>query len=52
MALATPRNFAMQQVFEILGRKPIDKSILFYLTNTKTSGLENTVEMVYPTGRM
>lgn len=50
MALATPRNFAIQQVFEILGRKPIDKSILFYLTNTKTSGLENTVEMVYPTG--
>ena len=52
MALATPRNFAIQQVFEILGRKPIDKSILFYLTNTKTSGLENTVEMVYPTGQM
>lgn len=50
MALATPRNFAIQQVFEILGRKPIDKSILFYLTNTKTSGLENTVEMVFPTG--
>jgi len=36
--------------FEILLRKPVDKSIAAYLTNTKTSGLENTVEMVYPTG--
>lgn len=50
MALATPRNFAVQQVFEILGRKPIDKSILFYLTNCKTTSLTNEVEMTYPTG--
>lgn len=45
-AMATPREFSIQQVFEILGRKPVDKSILFYLTNCKTSTLENTVEMV------
>ena len=47
---ATPKKFSMQQVFEILLRKPSDKSILAYLEDTKTSGLENTVEMVYPTG--
>jgi len=48
--LATPKKFAMQQVFEILLRKPVDKSIIAYLTDTKTSGLENTITMVYPTG--
>lgn len=37
--LATPRKFSMQQVFEILLRKPLDKSIIAYLTDTKTSGL-------------
>lgn len=46
----TPKKFAMQQVFEILLQKPSDNSIIAYLTDTKTSGLENTVEMVYPTG--
>lgn len=48
--LATPRRFSMQQVFYILLRKPIDKSIIAYLTDTKTSGLENTMDMTYPTG--
>lgn len=46
----TPKKFAMQQVFEILLQKPSDNSVIAYLTDTKTSGLENTVEMVYPTG--
>lgn len=50
MAKATPKKFAMQRVFEILLRKPYDKSILGYLSDCKTSSLENTVEMVYPTG--
>lgn len=40
----------MQQVFEVLLRKPTDKSICAYLTDCKTSGLENTMEMVYPSG--
>ena len=47
---ATPKKFAMQQVFELLLRKPSDKSIVAYLTDVKTSGLDNTVEMVYPVG--
>lgn len=47
---ATPKKFAMQQCFEILLRKPSTKEILAYLTDCKTSSLENTVEMVYPTG--
>ena len=47
---ATPKQFSMQQAFEVLLQKPADKSILAYLTNCKTSGLENTMEMVYPTG--
>lgn len=50
-AQATPRKFAMQGVFEILLRKPSDKSIYAYLTDCKTTTLENTVEMVYPTGK-
>jgi hypothetical protein len=50
MALATPKKFAMQQVFEILLRRPLDKSIYAYLTDCKTTSLENSVEMVYPTG--
>lgn len=45
-ALATPKKFAMQAVFEMLLRKPIDNSIVAYLTDCKTSGLENTMEMV------
>lgn len=49
-ALATPKKFAMQAVFEILLRKPADRSIIGYLTDCKTSGLENTMTMVYPTG--
>lgn len=44
--MATPKQFAMQQVFELLLRKPSDKSLLAYLSNLKTSSLENTVEMV------
>lgn len=48
--IMTPKQFSMQQVFEILLRKPVDKSILGYLENVKTSGLENTATMVYPTG--
>jgi len=48
--MATPKKFAMQQVFEVLLRSPADKTIIGYLTDTKTSGLENTVTMVYPTG--
>ena len=37
--LATPKKFAMQAVFEMLLRKPIDNSIVAYLTDCKTSGL-------------
>lgn len=48
--MATPKQFAIQQVLKLLLRKPSDKSIIAYLTNLKTSGLENTMEMVYPTG--
>lgn len=47
---ATPKKFAMQQCFEILLRQPSTKKILAYLTDCKTSSLENTIEMVYPTG--
>lgn len=47
---ATPKKFAMQGVFEILLRKPSDKSIFAYMTDCKTTTLENTVEMTYPTG--
>lgn len=42
----TPKKFAMQQVFELLLRRPDDGSIIAYLTDVKTSGLENTMEMV------
>ena len=42
--MATPKQFSMQQAFEILLRKPSDKSIVGYLTNCKTTGLENTME--------
>lgn len=52
MALATPKKFSMQQAYEILLRKPVDKSIVAYLTDCKTTSLENTVEMVYPTGKI
>lgn len=48
--MATPKKFAIQQVFELLLRKPSDRSIVAYLTDTKTTGLENTMEMTYPTG--
>lgn len=51
MANATPRKFAIQQVFEILLQDSANNNqILAYLTDCKTSGLENTLEMVYPTG--
>lgn len=49
--MATPRKFAMQAVFEMLLRRPSDKGIIGWLTDLKTSGLENTMEMVYPTGK-
>lgn len=44
--MATPKKFAMQGVFEILLRSASDKSLLAYLSDCKTSSLENTVEMV------
>lgn len=46
----TPKNFAIQQVFEILLRDPSDKSPIAYLDNCKTTGLTNEQTMVYPTG--
>lgn len=49
--MATPKKFAMQGVFEILLRSASDKSLLAYLSDCKTSSLENTVEMTYPTGK-
>lgn len=48
--MATPKQFAIQQVLKLLLRRPSDKKLIGYLTNLKTSGLENTMEMVYPTG--
>lgn len=48
--MATPKKFAMQGVFEILLRSASDKHLMAYLSDCKTSSLENTVEMVYPTG--
>lgn len=47
---ATPKNFTIQQVFEILMQKPSDNSIIGYLKHCKTTSLENTVEMTYPSG--
>ena len=49
-AKSIPNKFAIQQVFEILIRTTTDRSIYAFLTDIKTSGLENTLEMVYPTG--
>lgn len=46
MAKATPRKFSMQQCFEILLRKPSTKEIIAYMQDCKTTGLENTIEMV------
>lgn len=48
--MATPKKFSIQQVFEILLRDPETKEIKAYLEDLKTSGLENTAEMVYPVG--
>ena len=42
----TPKNFAVQQIFEILMQKPSDNSIIGYLKHCKTTTLDNTVEMV------
>ena len=50
MATATPKKFSMQQTFEILLRRPSTKQIVAYLTDTKTTSLENTMELVYPSG--
>lgn len=52
MATATPKKFAIQQIFELLLRKPDTKEIIAYLEDVKTSNLENTAELVYPTGKM
>lgn len=49
--MSTPKKFSIQQVFEVLLRDPSSKEIKAYLEDLKTSGLENTVEMVYPTGK-
>lgn len=46
----TPKNFAIQEVFEILLRDPSTKAPLAYLDNCKTTGLTNAITMVYPTG--
>ena len=46
----TPKNFSVQQIFEILMQRPSDNSIIGYLKHCKTTTLENTVEMVYPSG--
>lgn len=46
----TPRNFVIQQIFEFLLQDTTDKSILGYLKHCKTSTLENTAEMVFPSG--
>ena len=48
--MATPKKFAIQQVLNLLLRRPADKKIIAYLDNLKTSGLENTMEMTFPTG--
>ena len=50
MAKGTPKNFVIQQVYEILIQKPSDESIIGYLKHCKTSSIENTQEMVYPSG--
>lgn len=46
----TPRNFVIQQIFEFLLQDTTDKSIIGYLKHCKTSTLENTAEMVFPSG--
>lgn len=48
--VGTPRNFVVQQIFEFLLQDTTDKSVIGYLKHCKTSTLENTVEMVYPSG--
>lgn len=48
--VGTPRNFVIQQIFEFLLQDTTDKSILGYLKHCKTSTLENTAEMVFPSG--
>lgn len=50
MDKGTPKNFAIQQVYEVLMQKPSDKSIIGYLKHCKTSSIENTQEMTYPSG--
>lgn len=50
MVKGTPKNFVIQQVYEILMQKPSDESIIGYLKHCKTSSIENTQEMVYPSG--
>lgn len=50
MEKGTPKNFVIQQVYEVLMQKPSDESIIGYLKHCKTSSIENTQEMVYPSG--
>ena len=40
------KRFAIQGVFDILLQDISSAEVLAYLTDLKTSGLENTVEMV------
>ena len=46
----TPKNFSIQEVYEILLRDPATYEILAYLTDLKTSNLMNEGTLVYPTG--
>jgi len=48
--MSTPQKFSIQKVFNLALQNPTDNSLVAYLTDLKTSGLENTVELVYPTG--
>lgn len=48
---ATPRKFSMQAPFEVILSDTVTDKLRARLNDLKTSGLENTVEMVYPTGK-
>jgi len=51
MALnATPKNFVMKEVFEMLLQDPTTNKPIAYLTNLKNSTVTNEVTMVYPQG--
>ena len=42
--ISTPTQFSMQACFNILLQHPATKEIRAYLTNLKSSSLENTME--------